>query len=255
MILRTVEKEALIPFLASKSSVFAVKEQAMLEIYGEDCDFWFQTDAFGVNCLLISRLSDTLTLCGETSMAMLPELRAFLDCMGGTVEGDGSVMETLFPALEYLPVLSAPEQVSVPPPKGVRITVPEQLAPVYHLLADADASFKARSQYGPWLADFSHRCRHGYTQCFVLLEENELIGTFSILFQTEDKALGGALAVRPDRRKQGYGGLLLREAAAAAKKEGRKLYVFANAARRGYYLRHGWQECGMAAQFHLNSDE
>lgn len=249
MILRTVEKTALISFLTSKRSVFAVKQQAMLEIYGDDCDFWFQTNAAGQNSLLISRLSDTLTLCGEVAIEMRPELQTFLECMRGIVEGDAFLLEPLFPSMEVLSVLAAPEQIPPPIPKGIHIMQPDQLAPVYKLLRDADPAFEANSKYEPWLADFSHRCRHGYSQCLVLCEENELIATFSILFQTKNQALGGAFAVRPDRRQQGYGSFLLREAASAAKKDGRQLYVLADAEHHAYYLRRGWQLYGLAAQF------
>lgn len=254
MIFKTVENIS--SFLVSRRSIFAVKQQAMLEIYGQDCDFWFQTDAAGRNSLLISRLSDTLTLCGQVSADMLPELQTFLECMGGVVEGDASLLEPLFPTLKPLSVLAAPGQFPLPPfPREIHITQPDKLAPVYNLLCTADAGFETNAKYEPWLADFSHRCRHGHAQCFVLCEENELIGTFSILFQTENQALGGAFAVHPNRRRQGYGSLLLCGAAAAAKEQGRQLYVLADAKRSPYYLQRGWQPYGLAAQFRGWPDE
>lgn len=245
-------------FLASERSVFAVKQRALLEIYGNDCDFWFLCGDPGPQSLLISRLSGTLTLCGTCPTQSLAELRAFLCCMGGIAEGDTALLERLAPLAqpEHLPVMTHPAPQLPPLPQGLCIAHPQRLSEVYELLCESDQAFAASFPLDVWLTDFSHRCRHGHSDCFILIRKDEMIATCSILFRAFGRALAGALAVRPNQRGSGYGSLLLSHMAAiAASKKEQLTLLAANSSLANYYRRHGWIELTVAARIHLTGND
>lgn len=229
--------------VASNSSIFAVKLSAQRDIYGGQVDTWLQSGPWGA--LALSRLSG-ITLCGDVPDGdALEELRAFLTCMGGPVEGDAALVRCLFPACPVFPVLAAPEKAA----QSCRVTLPERLSAVYTLLCACDSAFAASSRPDAWLADFSHRCRHGYSDCFILKEENNIIATFSILFRGKSRAIGGAFAVHPRWRGQGLGSLLLSHGAAVSAARGERLFLIAaDEARADYYRRRGWAPYGLAAR-------
>lgn len=243
------KREDLIPFLNKRGDdVFAVKQRAMLEMYGDECGFWVQDG------LLLSRLSGVVTLCGEAREEALPELRCFLRSMGQQAEGDAILLGRLFPDAAPLPVMGAPvvgwellkETFKSFP--GARASIPDRLAPVYALLSECDRRFAAAARYDAWLADFSHRCRHGFSRCYILTVDNCMIATFSILFYGKRHSLGGAFAVSPQWRGNGYGALLL--AYAAAKEPGLLLIADGENLER-YYARRGWKKRGEAARYTL----
>lgn len=235
---------------APNGSIFAVKVLAQREIYGSRLDLWRQSGPWGA--LALSRLSG-ITLCGDAPKgAALPELRAFLACLGGPVEGDAEILHRLYPGCPTFPVIAAPDSGA----RDSRAAVPERLSDVYRLLCLCDGAFEAASRHDAWLSDFSHRCRHGHSECFILREDQQIIATFSILFRANGRALGGAFAVHPAWRGRGYGSRLLSHAAAATSARGERLFVIAADGRRGeYYRRRGWSQIGLAARHDNNLED
>lgn len=221
-----------------KWGLFAAKQQALHAIYGIQCDVWRQGTA-----LQIARLGSTLTICGEPDNH--DELRSFLSCMGVRVEGMASLLSRLaLPKCEKFSIMTAPAAAACLSPD---VRTSQRLSPVYTPLCAVQPEFAALS-YEAWLADFSHRCRHDFSQCFVIERDGVLLATFSILFRAAGQAIGGALAVHPAARGSGYGARLLAHSAAVCAMRGETLSLMAaDDARAQYYLRRGWQISGQGA--------
>ena len=110
----------------------------------------------------------------------------------------------------------------------------------------------ACAQYEPWLSDFSYRCRHHFSKCFLLLARGQPAGVFCLLFRACGQALGGAFGVLPAFRKQGYGGLLLNYGAAFCTRQRERLFLIAkNQKVAKYYEKRGWLQKGLAADWNF----
>jgi len=222
--------------------IFQAKQAVIAQCGGE---LWRQ------NQCLITRMGTMVTLSGEPEN--LPELQEFVQFLGGQVEGEASCILQMFPQARLRPLMEAPSLVSFPVvPAGISIVVPDRLSPVYRLLCQCDPDFAASAPYEPWLADFSYRCRHHFSQCFLLLAQGQPTGVFCLLFRACGQALGGAFGVLPGFRKQGYGRLLLNYGAAFCARQKEQLFLIAkNQQIANYYQKRGWLQKGLAADWNF----
>lgn len=226
----------------SMPGIFGAKQAVIAKCGGE---MWRQ------NRCIITRLGRMVTLSGEPED--LPELQEFLYFLGGQAEGEAAVILQMFPQASRRPVMEAPSVLSFPVlPEGISIVIPDRLSPVYGLLCQCDPDFAACAQYEPWLSDFSYRCRHHFSKCFLLLARGQPAGVFCLLFRACGQALGGAFGVLPAFRKQGYGGLLLNYGAAFCTRQRERLFLIAkNQKVAKYYEKRGWLQKGLAADWNF----
>jgi len=226
----------------SVPGIFQAKQAVVAQCGGE---MWQQ------NHCIITRIGTTVTLCGEPED--LSELEEFLQFLGGRIEGEASFLLEIFPQAHLRPVMEAPLMPSFPVlPEGISVVVPDRLFPVYELLCQCDPDFAASTQLEPWLVDFSYRCRHHFSKCFLLLDRGQITGVFCLLFRACGQALGGAFAVLPSFRKLGYGSLLLNYGAAFCTRQKEQLFLIAkNQQIAEYYQKRGWLQKGLAADWNF----
>lgn len=106
---------------------------------------------------------------------------------------------------------------------------------VYEILKE---SFPDLPDFGMWLTDTSHRCRHGIGRVF--LYKN--YASASILFEDNQIAFMGEIATAPEKRGKGLARGMLRMITDMLAGEGKTPMLFAFPHRAGFYREIGFQE-------------
>ena len=244
----------------AQMGVFAVKQLAQQTIYGFApgvFELWLQReDAGGRLCAGISRFAGVLTVCAVSDIAEreLDELREFVCRIGGDrLEAQESLLCRLGIAGNGLLVFQSGQIMRVSPqtvppstpPQGLTACATRTLTPVYQLLCAADGHFAHNTRFDAWLADFSHRCRHGLSECYVLTDGEQVFSTLNIAFFNGHTAIVGGVATHPDHRGQGLARALLSHLCGVAAKRGLELWLLAaDDSLSQFYQTCGWENAG-----------
>lgn len=256
--------------------VFALKQLARLNIYGQTpgvYDLWLQLpdtnedsscvgeiSRYDTAVAAVSRFSGVLTVSAraDLSAGALDELRLFLQQLGGDkLEGEERLLQRLGIAGDaMLPFCGSwvmqtasrlPAMAALPelPPDAEHFSLrpAESLSAVYQLLCKADPWFAAQVQYDAWLVDFSHRCRHQQSECYILTDDTHVVSTISILFLWNGQALAGGVATDPAWQNKGYARRMLAEFCRITDARGMTVQLMAADDRlAGFYERCGWEK-------------
>lgn len=158
---------------------------------------------------LIGRFAGEMTLCvnDRFSDSEAEETAAFLRFMGHPLQGSAS-------AVSMLGFSSQRKATVYQKPCGVTATslspVKEGLSSLYDRLALGTDGDIRLGQKDDWVADVSHRVRHGVASAFVTENGAALVG-----FLTDRAAVLSGIVIPPDRRGQGEGTRLLSAVAGA----------------------------------------
>lgn len=110
-----------------------------------------------------------------------------------------------------------------------------KLSDVYDILSEG---FPNITEYGLWLTDTSHRCRHGVSH--VLTYKNST--TVTIVFDQENCVMIGQVATRAANRGSGYARDFLKWISAWLGGMGKEAVLYALDIRRSFYLQIGFEE-------------
>lgn len=119
----------------------------------------------------------------------------------------------------------------------------QSLTEVFALLCRADARFAAQVRYDAWLVDFSHRCRHQKSECYILKDDKNIISTISILYLWNGQAVAGSIATDPAWQNKGYARRVLAELCRMTARRGQTVRLLAaDDCLAKFYERCGWEK-------------
>lgn len=105
---------------------------------------------------------------------------------------------------------------------------------VYDVLAE---SFPELADFGMWLTDTSHRCRHGIGRTFLYKD----LACASVLFEDDSAALVGEIATLPEARGRGLARQMLYLIADRLGREGKTASLFSLPHRASFYREIGFE--------------
>lgn len=206
-----------------------------------DADFWVQTGN-GLPTAAIGCVTGELTLYAAPQ-ADMAELRAFVQ----TVPHRGLLCEQACCAALHL----VPAQTGLmlqfaggekPVQANPQPLYTDALRAVYALLVAAEFSGLGSEEH--WLADICLRIRGGQAAVFGYTQNNTLLATASVLFQTADAAFMGAVAVQKKARGAGVGGALVSAVAQACAQQNQRVNLFCKEELLPFYAKNGFVPCG-----------
>lgn len=218
--IRFVTPELEIAFIhyCNTDSAFKAKIYSQYQTYGAQSgivDFWliFSGETpIGV----LSGCGGRFTMAAD-QIEDADELAAFLYAAGAkTVQAERSLLDGVGILRESGLILRA----DTPPKRDSGVNTAESLTKVWELLCAADEEFAESMRYDAWLAEFSHKIRHGLAECYTISDGDRLVSTSSILFKNANCAVLAAAATHPDFRGRGFGRRAVMEATASAFSQG-----------------------------------
>lgn len=240
----TPELESAFVHFCNTDSVFCAKIYSQYQMYGLQSgivDFWLM---FGGKTPIgiLSGCGGKFTLASE-QIADTSELAAFLQAAGAkTLEAERSLLGGLGFLRESGLILRAD---APPAPDGSPVQPVDSLTQVWELLCAADREFAGLAQYDAWLAEVSHKIRHGLAQCYIIHAGGRLAATASLLFKNADCAVIAAVATHPDFRGCGFGRRVAGQATASAFAQGlRPAVLIRDAGLQKFYARCGYRPAG-----------
>ncbi len=167
----------------------------------------------------ISKVGDTVTL-SALDNAPFEEISEFLNIIGYSVilceekhskffcgkKTQGFVLKTKVEKLLHC---------------KAKLLYTEDLKDVYNLIRDV---FDINNNYMLWLADLSHKIRHGTANVCGVHENLSLVSCGFSLFETSDSAIISSVATDEKFRSKGFGGDVVRKL--LSENVGKNVYVF-----------------------------
>lgn len=100
--------------------------------------------------------------------------------------------------------------------------------------------------YTSWLADLSHRVRHGISRVFLCGG----VSTVTALYETADMVFLTQVATLESARGKGIASRMLRQICAAYHARGKDVYLVCRDSKRGFYERIGFEKTGDAVNIY-----
>lgn len=114
----------------------------------------------------------------------------------------------------------------------------ENLKDVFNLIVNA---FEIKVNFNEWFADMSHKLRHNGARLFGIYSEKKLISSAFSMFETEKSAVISSFATSKEKRRQGYGEMLLKTL--FSENEGKNVYAFTeNTDVENWYKKFGFTD-------------
>ena len=231
---------------------FCAQISAYRRAYGDgvpEIMFWMQL-IDGAPRAAISRVDGAVTLCAEAS-ADYEELREFLDFLGfSSLKTEFSVLERLGyradAAGSIVRFVSRNKCDDIHAACGFT----DDYKTVFGILQKC--GFEGLGDYSHWLADISHRCRHGVAKIMLCSAESKNVACASALFITETVAFLGAVGTLPEYRGRGFARETVGTLAELFKNEGKDVYLFCKDKLVPFYEKVGFQKVGSWAAVNGN---
>lgn len=215
------------------ATVETVKMQSLYKAYGKDCDFlsfWKQTEGENIGAVIM-RFCDEITLyyCGGNR----EELKEFLRFLGGS---------RIFCSLNSAKKLSLNvikkvnccirNKERLKTEKGKTLTYNE----IYNVLNSDTTGELILPQFNDWYVDFCHRVRHNTARYFSLFENSVIITAY----ETENYAIIGGVATKPDFRNKGYASKNLTALCGILHSEDKKVLLLCSDKNLKFYEKNGF---------------
>ena len=249
----------LLDFLARDS--LGLKIAGTLLAYGLSrpfADFWFQLDRDEKMAAVISRLDAALTLCTAPQMSRdedaRTELASFcrmLPAIETLTCAEGLGLDFPFTKRGVCLELPGTAELSFSADDDAPI-LPLSASELYALLDGCRGSAIELPPRMAFVADFSHRLRHGAARCWGLSDGSPAAAVFTAA-ETGARALIGGVATRPDCRNRGYGSRLLRTACETLRAEGKTPSLFCLEPELRFYKTRGFIMAGRWAAATVSS--
>lgn len=219
-----------------KSDIYGRKIAAYVKAYGTNypfCSVYLYENGNGSAAIL--RFNNSITMSGDAAVS--DELYSFLNMLSpDIIEASDNIIRSI-PILNGMNAITKIEFEMKKCGGGLRTAMDcsPKLDRVYEILSE---SFPELADFGMWLTDTSHRCRHGISRTFMY--KNAAVA--SILFEDEEVALVGEIATSPEERGKGLARQMLSLIAEKLEIEGKKAVLFALPHRVGFYRQIGFNE-------------
>ena len=191
--------------LVNAADINACRISCLLESYGTRYDFakfWLQYDDSGKPVSAAAKYySDITVFTTENSDA--DELREFIGITGSNkfaVNNDSVIMR-----------LVCREEISTVLKGGAEFVYTPDLNNVYRLLELCRESGFDVPQYEDFILDMSHKLRHGTSKCIAVEYKGEYAACAMTVAQSEICAVIGAVAVKKEYRRLGFGSVCVSE--------------------------------------------
>ncbi len=234
---------------------FGARINTAIAAYGTDDRFvrtWYE-EKDGKLLAVLQVTEDAATVrCAEgTDYDSLSALLLFTGAK--TVIGNAETIKNLPFVQTDKGYLMSAEKMQMPAWEAEK-TDSENLASLYPVLFGKTAAQADRRAWMVWLADLSHRVRHGLSAWFCVMHEDTPVSCAGILYSNARYGCIGGVATLPEAQKQGFGRICTLTAA---------MYVFENGqipclacADNGiekWYEKMGFAVCGQWMQMHVNA--
>jgi len=230
--------------------IFATKIYSQYQTYGAQSgivDFWIAAEDEEITGV-ISKLGGCLTVAAAPKINV-DELSAFFEAVGGNfVDAENPLIERLRAGIgteaESSWIMSFQQDFQrLVENSNPKIIPADRLRTVYGLLCVGNPRFSRDVPYDAWLAETSHKQRHGLTDIFLLVEDGAAVSTCSIQFKGKTKAMIASVATDPAYAKHGYGREIMRYVAGRSLQQGLTPYLLtADDALAAFY-----EKCGFVA--------
>jgi GNAT superfamily N-acetyltransferase len=219
-----------------KENHYGMKILSYLSAYGTNfdfCQFFVDTDKGGIAALIYNTLTATgdfdkdefsdfvhMHEVARVEWRMLTKLKAYINgynCVRRTMFG--------FPVISEKPIFS----------DGSEINLEPLLDDVYAVLREG---FPNILQHDLWLADTSHRIRHGISKFYTFNNS----ACASVLYDIDDNVLIGQVATKLRERGRGYAKYLLYSLGYLLQEAKKNPVLYALDVRRDFYERIGFKE-------------
>jgi len=132
---------------------------------------------------------------------------------------------------------------------SVRVERAQRLSEVCRLHVLATPGFAETVDQDAWIAEASHKQRHGLADYYILKVNKNAISTASILFRGKGQAVLAAIATHPDFRRKGYGSWLVDYTLRQACADGLAVWLFTREdSLMDFYAPLGFEIAGQWAQ-------
>ncbi len=199
------EKEIKLVRAFCSDGYFGARINTSLAAYGTDDRFvrtWYEEQ--GGKAVAVMQLTEGAAVVKATPAADFESLAALLLFTGAqAVIGTAESIARLPFFVQERGVLMRTEKPAAPTLEA-DLTDSEQLHLLYPVLFGEETAADRRA-YMAWLADLSHRVRHGHCTCFGVWDKEEIVSCAHILYSNAKYGCIGAVATRPSHRKQGFG--------------------------------------------------
>ena len=240
----------LLDFLERDS--LGVKIAGTLLAYGLSrpfADCWFQLDRDEKMVAVIGRLDVALTLCTAPRLSRDEDARIELASFCRMLPGiesltcsEDSALE--FPFSERGFCLELQKAAALPFSAGEETPLlPLSPSALYALLDSCRAPAIVLPPRMAFIADFSHRLRHGAARCWGLSDGSPAAAVFTAA-ETGARALIGGVATRPDCRNRGYASRLLHTVCETLRAEGKTPSLFCLEPELPFYEARGFVTAG-----------
>ena len=236
-----------------KRSPFGAKVQSYFDAYTGSypfLDFWL-CEGGGVSSA-ICRYYSAVCLCGRVSAEAVDFITMLSPssvlCTGedrfelpGMKQSEGETLQ-FKNAPESLPLLNG--GLAVERLEGDML----HLKKVFALLCSSYREGTSLGDFEPYFIDNSHMIRHGASEAYALSRGGDLVSTLSVTSLTEDSAVIGSVATRPDERGKGYAFTLVSRVTSGLAARGKAVFLH----RKDMipvYERAGFVPCGTWAEY------
>ncbi|MBR6669763.1 MAG: N-acetyltransferase [Ruminococcus sp.] len=228
-----LDRDMLVKTLSGK------KILSYLKAYGTDYDFCrFYKLEYDIGCGFMFMINSTLIICSDYDLPT-DEILSFIHMnIPFRIEGSQQILKKL--SIDNYQVLNRTVFEMLPDEKTAEfneqfVNFNPDLDDVYKILSEG---FPNIADYGLWITDTSHRCRHGVSRVFTYKE----CTTASIVFDIENTVLIGQVATKIESRGSGYARDFLKWLAAFLNQFNKRAYLLALDIRVSYYLEIGFRE-------------
>lgn len=135
--------------------------------------------------------------------------------------------------------------------EGIDVCTPKIENAYKLILKCSDKNFKTPS-FEDFYVDVNHKLRHNATRLCGITEDNHLECITMTVAESTDGAVIGALACNPEKRRKGYGTLLIKYLTNLLVSENKKVFLHrANGVNESFYDRLGFKQTGKWREYYF----
>lgn len=210
--------------------------------------FWEQRGEGGELLSVISKVDVSITVVG--SEANTKELTAFINAIGFTnISAEPGVINSLSPDFEitFKAIMKYKNNNSIKSVKDAEIISKNiDLSKIYDIIINCNKIKSTQEQYEAWIADISHRIRHGYADA-VCAEVNEKIVSCALaVASTHTDVLIGGVATLDEYRKMGLARSCIEEL--IKRNVDKNIFIFCKEDKISFYNKLGFENIGITAE-------
>lgn len=234
-----------------KNDPFGCKIASLANAYGVDATFtgfWLQYHEKQVTAA-ISRLDNAAVL-HAVSRADFNEIGDFLSMLGiAAVQCKNNTLHSKTGKVTRTgTIMRAAEQRE----RTFKEERNPSLQDVYEILQSCRNAGFEPPPFPHFYVDMSHRIRHGAARSVGVRKQNILVSCALAVAQTDEAAVLGAVATRPENQKQGYGEMAVGALVSWLQEENKEIYLLCGTLENQNFYRHlGFADCGSWCEIYI----